>query len=104
MTPALRNVALWKTFFHNGVFETLAEAVEFYAQRDMNPGKWYLRNPDGTVLKFDDLPPQYRGNVDNDPPFGRMPGAQAALTDEEIRDLMAFHGTLTDGFLADRPD
>jgi cytochrome c peroxidase len=99
MTPTLRNVAVRRAFFHNGLFHTLKEVVEFYTQRDTNPEKWYPRSDDGTVLKFDDLPPKYRGNVDNDLPSGRMPGANPALTDEEIRDLVAFLETLTDGFL-----
>ncbi len=99
MTPTLRNVAVRKAFFHNGVFHTLKEVVEFYAQRDTDPEKWYPRNDSGTVLKFDDLPPRYSGNIDNVLPFGRAAGAKPALTDEEIRDLVAFLETLTDGFL-----
>ena len=51
MTPSLRNVAMRRSFFHNGVFHTLKEAVAFYAQRDTNPEKWYPRNHDGTVAK-----------------------------------------------------
>lgn len=47
MTPTLRNVALRKTFFHNGALHTLKEAVEFYVQRDTNPEKWYPRDPPG---------------------------------------------------------
>jgi hypothetical protein len=68
--PTLRNVAVRKMFFHNGAIHTLKEAVEFYARRDSNPEKWYPRNGSGMVLKFDDLPPQYRDNIDIDPPFG----------------------------------
>ncbi len=30
-TPTLRNVALKKSFFHNGVFHDLRDAVAFYA-------------------------------------------------------------------------
>ena len=33
-TPSLRNVALRKTFFHNGAIHSLEDAVRFYAQRD----------------------------------------------------------------------
>jgi cytochrome c peroxidase len=61
-TPTLRNVATRKTFFHNGVFHDLRRAVAFYATRDSNPERWYPRNPDGSVHKFDDLPPQYLEN------------------------------------------
>ena len=48
-TPTLRNVALRKTFFHNGVFHTLREAVAFYVERDTDPGNWYPRGADGSV-------------------------------------------------------
>ncbi len=87
-TPSLRNVATRGTFFHNGVFHSLREVVEFYVQRDSDPGKWY---PDGT--KFNDLPAQYRNNVETAPPFGR---ATPALNDEEIAAIVAFLRTLTD--------
>ena len=98
MTPSLRNVATRRTFFHNGVFHTLREVIEFYVQRDTNPEKWYPRNRDGIVVKFDDLPEKYRGNVETGPPFGRPLGAKPALNDEEIQDVIAFLKTLTDGF------
>jgi cytochrome c peroxidase len=98
MTPTLRNVATRKTFFHNGVFHTLKEVIEFYCQRDTNPEKWYPRNRDGSVVKFDDLPPRYRSNIEMGFPFGRRVGARPALTDDEIQDLIAFLKTLTDGF------
>jgi cytochrome c peroxidase len=98
-TPSLRNVATRKVFFHNGVVHSLKEAVEFYAQRDTNPEKWYPRDGAGAVLKFDDLPPQYRGNVESGPPFGRPQGSKPALSADEIDDIVAFLETLTDGFL-----
>jgi cytochrome c peroxidase len=100
MTPSLRNVATRKALFHNGVFHTLKEVVEFYVRRDTNPEKWYPRNLDGTVRKFNDLPVKYHGNVEMDPPFGRSVGAKPALTDNEIQDVIAFLKTLTDGFRA----
>ncbi|MDX8440027.1 cytochrome-c peroxidase [Mesorhizobium australafricanum] len=96
-TPTLRNVALRKSFFHNGYFHTLREAVAFYASRDTDPGRWYSRKADGTVDKFDDLPKAYWGNLNTDPPFnGMKPGDKPALTDAEIDDIVAFLGTLTD--------
>ena len=98
MTPSLRNVATRKAFFHNGVFHTLKQVIEFYCQRDTNPEKWYPRSRDGSILKFDDLPPKYHSNVEMGSPFGRRPDARPALTDHEIQDLIAFLKTLTDGF------
>ncbi|MGO9261772.1 MAG: cytochrome-c peroxidase [Bryobacteraceae bacterium] len=102
MTPSLRNAATRGAFFHNGVFHTLREAVAFYAGRDTNPEKWYPRGSEGLVLKFDDLPAKYRSNVEMGPPFGRQRGAKPALTDEEVDAIVAFIGTLTDGFLGDK--
>jgi cytochrome c peroxidase len=55
-SPSLRNVALRRAFFHNGVFRTLRQVLEFYVERDTHPEKWYPREADGTVRKYDDLP------------------------------------------------
>jgi cytochrome c peroxidase len=102
-TPTLRNVAIRQTFFHNGVIHSLRKAVEFYATRDTNPERWYPRNPDGSVHKFDDLPPRYLANLSEEPPFdGRQPGDPPALTEAEIDDVVAFLKTLTDGYFEPR--
>jgi cytochrome c peroxidase len=98
MTPTLRNVAIRHVFFHNGGVHTLREAVAFYAERDTKPEKWYPRDANGNVQKFDDLPARYRGNVETDTPFGGHPGAAPPLSDAEIDDIVAFLQTLTDGY------
>ncbi|WP_213959419.1 MULTISPECIES: cytochrome-c peroxidase [unclassified Variovorax] len=95
-TPSLRNVAVRQSFFHNGVFHSLEEAVRFYAQRDTHPSRWYPRGKDGRVRKFDDLAPAYHDNLNTDPPFDRQPGDRPALSDAEVRDVVAFLRTLTD--------
>jgi cytochrome c peroxidase len=97
-SPSLRNVALRRAFFHNGVFRTLRQVLEFYVERDTNPEKWYPREADGTVRKFDDLPRQYHANVNIEPPFDRHLGDQPRLTGDEIDDVIAFLQTLTDGY------
>jgi cytochrome c peroxidase len=97
-TPSLRNVALRKTFFHNGVVHALHEAVAFYVERDTQPEKWYPHRADGRVAKFDDLPARYVSNINTDPPFGGKPGDKPALSASEIDDVVAFLGTLTDGY------
>jgi len=101
-TPSLRNVALRKTFFHNGLVHSLREAVAFYAERDRRPEKWYPRGADGTLRKFDDLPARYIANVNTDPPFGGGPGDKPVLSASEIDDIVAFLGTLTDGYAPHR--
>ncbi|MGC1466401.1 MAG: cytochrome c peroxidase [Pseudolabrys sp.] len=101
-TPSLRNVATRKIFYHNGLSHSLREAIAFYVERDTAPGKWYPRNPDGSVRKFDDLPPAYHGNINQEPPFGQKPGDPPRLSDTEIDDVAAFLKTLTDGYVAGR--
>ncbi|WP_354678069.1 cytochrome-c peroxidase [Cupriavidus plantarum] len=91
-TPGLRNVAVRQRFMHNGVFTTLRDAVAFYNTRTIDPGKWYAG---GKV--FDDVPAAYRDNINvNSPPMNRKPGMPAALTEDEIDDIVAFLRTLTD--------
>ena len=97
-TPSLRNVATRKTFFHNGAMHSLTEVVRFYAERDTHPERWYPRDADGKVQKFNDLPERYQGNVDMEAPFGRKPGDPNVLTEREVRDIVLFLGTLTDGY------
>lgn len=96
--PSLRNVATRRSFYHNGVFHTLEQAVAFYATRDTNPERWYPIGRDGKVRKFDDLPEQYQGNINYEPPFNRRPGQPPALSEQDVRDIVAFLRTLTDGF------
>jgi cytochrome c peroxidase len=95
-TPTLRNVALRKSFFHNGVFHSLQEVLRFYAQRDTQPQRWYARTRDGAVHKFDDLPLAYQANIEREPPFDRKLGDAPVLTEAEIGDVIAFLKTLTD--------
>ena len=93
--PTLRNVALRRAFFHNGVFHSLEQTLQFYAQRDTNPAKWYP-SASGKPNAFDDLPPELRGNVNREAPFGRKPGQAPMFNETEIGDLIAFLNTLTD--------
>jgi len=97
--PSLRNVAQRHVFFHNGRFNTLKDAVTFYVQRDTNPEKWYPLNADGSVTKFDDLPPRYHANVNTvEVPYNRHPGDVPALSDAEVDDVIVFLKTLSDGY------
>lgn len=87
-TPTLRNVATREVFFHNGVYHTLREVLDFYAFRVARPERVYPRGRNGRVEQYDDLPVEYRGNVDtvNAP----------TLSPHDIDDLIAFLKTLTD--------
>ncbi len=97
-SPTLRNVALRDAFFHNGVFHSLKDVMHFYVERDLAPEKYYPRSPDGSIHKFDDLPPGNTATIDRDPPLDRNPGTAPALTEEEMNDIIAFLRTLTDGY------
>ena len=95
-SPTVRNTALRDAYFHNGVFTTLRQVIEFYNERDLRPEKFYSRNADGSVHPYDDLPPGYPDDIDHDPPLDRKAGAQPALSDVDIDDIIAFLRTLTD--------
>ena len=100
-TPSLRNVAMRQAFFHNGVYHQLDEVLRFYAERDLHPEKFYPRRADGKVDVYNDLPPRYRANLDTvDAPFDRKPGETPALDEAEQKDIIAFLGTLSDGWRA----
>lgn len=70
-TPGLRNVALTAPYMHNGVYQSLAEVVDFY-----NRGGGYGI---GIELEHQTLPPD---------PLG--------LSQQEMADLVSFMETLTD--------
>ncbi len=95
--PTLRNIAVTAPYFHNGAIAMLRDVVRFYVTRDTDPQRWYPTGADGTVVKFDDLPPAYRGNVNTtEAPYNRAPGEAPALNDEEIDLVVEFLQTLTD--------
>jgi cytochrome c peroxidase len=102
--PSLRNAATRAAFFHNGVLHRLEDAVRFYAERDTQPQKWYGQQTNGRPtkygrpVKFDDLPPRYRGNLDTAAPFGGHAGDAPAMSEADIKDIVAFLNALTDGY------
>ena len=103
LTPTLRNVAQRPVYFHNGVYHTLQQVLDFYNFRDVQPGKIYPA-VDGKVRKFNDLPPPDHANVDvTDPPLNRKRGEQPAMTAQDMRDIIAFLKTLNDGYTVNKP-
>lgn len=99
LTPSLRNVATRRVFFHNGAFHSLEQVLDFYVNRDLHPERFYPRDAAGRIVRYDDLPARYRQNVDRiDAPLDRRPGDPPALTPGQIRDVISFLGTLTDGY------
>jgi cytochrome c peroxidase len=103
-TPVLRNVSTRGVFMHNGYFKSLREVLHFYATRDTQPQRWYPKDAQGKVRKFDDLPEAYRGNIDRQMPLDlRAAGSQPALSEAEIDDLLAFLKTLDDEGVSEIP-
>ena len=101
LTPTLRNVDRRSVFFHNGVYHTLKQVLDFYNLRSVAPGRIYPHGADGKVALYDDLPRAYRANVDTtDAPFNLHAGDPPPLSDRDIQDIIAFLNTLDDGYAA----
>ncbi len=91
LTPTLRNAAKRGVYFHNGVYHSLEQVMNFYNLRDTHPEKIYPRDASGRVVGFNDLPTHLHANIDTaDAPFDRKAGDKPALTDSEIADIIAF--------------
>lgn len=95
MVPTLRNVALTAPYGHNGYFATLREMVAFAANRvstplsRKDPGRPHQEMTDVVAWPAPEV--NYRVNVTE---FG-----VAGLTDHEIDAVVAFLGTLSDGYV-----
>ncbi|KWR90609.1 diacylglycerol kinase [Cupriavidus sp. IDO] len=100
--PTLRNIALTAPYFHNGVFDTLEEAVGWYITRDTLPARWYVK-ADGTPdIPYNDLPVIDVASINvTEVPY--IPALAPTLTNSEIADVVRFLCTLTDGFDPDHP-
>jgi len=127
--PTLRNIAITAPYFHNGVFDTLKEVIEWYVTRDINNNTGNNPNPvpagpggnpyaavgsfytaaDGApdLFEYNDLPFDFDANVN----VGEVPytpptfaGGQApTLSADDINAVIAFLCTLTDGYDPDHP-
>ena len=99
LTPTLRNSAMRKAFFHNGVYHDLKQVLDFYNLRATQPEKIYPRDASGHIQLYDDLPSAYHANIDVfEAPFDRKAGEKPALDEAEISDIIAFLKTLDDGY------
>ncbi|RKP49603.1 cytochrome-c peroxidase [Pararobbsia silviterrae] len=99
LTPTLRNSAERGVYFHNGVYHTLKQVMDFYNLRNTHPDAIYPRDANGKLQPYDDLPARYRANIDvADAPFDRKFGDPNAMSDQDIDDIIAFMKTLSDGY------
>ena len=99
LTPTLRNVDRRSVFFHNGVYHTLKQVLDFYNLRSIAPDKIYPRDADGKLAQYNDMPSTYWGNIDTtDAPFNRHVGDAPTMTEQDIRDIITFLHTLDDGY------
>lgn len=104
LTPTLRNVDRRAVFFHNGVYHSLTQVLDFYNLRSVAPQKIYPRGANGKLELYNDLPVAYQRNVDTtDAPFNRHVGDPPPLTAQDIRDIIAFLHTLDDGYTSKTP-
>ncbi len=91
---SLRNVALRNAFMHNGFFKDLPTVIDFYSTRNSDPKRWY-----GSTGVPNDLPVAYLPNIiHNTAPFNRPQSAGPLFSASESSDLLAFLGTLSDGY------
>jgi cytochrome c peroxidase len=88
-----------KEFFHNGYIKSLKQLVHFYNTRDVYKQAVESGHcPAGTTEKVDCWPaPEVEQNMD-------MTVGNLGLTDEEENQIVAFLGTLTDGYTQPYPD
>ena len=99
LTPTLRNVDRRSVFFHNGVYHSLEQVIDFYNLRSEQPEKIYPRDASGRLALYNDLPKAYQGNVDvKDAPFDLAVGDKPPLSKLDIQDIIAFIHTLDDGY------
>jgi cytochrome c peroxidase len=92
--PTLRNVAVTAPYMHNGYFTTLKGVVDFYNTRNVKPVCPQEFASDEQAIKKGCRPrPEVAENVNGDE-LGNL-----GLSEDEVDDIVAFMGTLTDGWM-----
>lgn len=91
--PTLRNIAVSGPYMHNGYFRSLREVVDFYNTWDTRPAcSQEFVAADKAIRKGCWPAPEVADNVNGDE-LGNL-----RLREREVDDLVAFLGTLTDGW------
>lgn len=99
--PTLRNVGIKQTYEHNGIFTNLQDVVSFYATRNSNPTRWYVKANGTPDILYNDLPVKYDQNIE---PVNHPGGPIAPnLNATDIQNIVSFLCTLTDGYSPKNP-
>jgi cytochrome c peroxidase len=91
--PTLRNIVLTSAYMHNGYFETLEGVVDFYNTRDTKPACADPFTGEADALRLDCWPAAELARNVNTEELGNL-----GLSPLEVRQIVAFLGTLTDGW------
>ncbi len=91
--PSLRNVAISGPYTHNGYFKTLRGVVDFYNTRDVKP-----RCADRFTREADAIAQGCWPVAEYPPTINTANMGNLHLSDQDVDDLVAFMGTLTDGW------
>lgn len=95
--PSLRNIALTGPYMHNGYFTSLRSVVDFYNSRDVKSACRGDKVPESKALKAGCWPaPEMVTNINRNE-LGNL-----GLSETEVDDIVAFMGTLSDGWIAPR--
>ena len=132
VTAVARSIGLDRLRFVQGQMNVLAAAEDAAARLVVQPGRlqraleWYTnlfgiiiwrvfsadhtdffvriwsQTADGKLARYNDLPEQYWKNINTEPPFAPLAGNRPRLDAAEIDAVIAFLGTLTDGYVVRR--
>ena len=97
--PTLRNIAVTGPYTHNGYFKTLRGVLDFYNTRDLRPACPDPFTTEKVAQSLGCWPvPEVPENVN------RADMGQLGLSDQDIDDMLAFLGTLTDADFVNLPE
>lgn len=91
--PTLRNIAITGPYMHNGYFKTLKGVVDFYNTRDVRPVCAKRFTTEAKALRLGCWPAAEVAETVNKDDMGNL-----GLTAQEVDDIVAYLGTLTDGW------
>lgn len=100
--PSLRNVAIRRSYFHNGRYQSLVEVMQFYQWRERHPERIYVASAGSKPNKYNDLPDRWHAAVPQLVPF--VNSARGELSATDVADIIQFLCALTDGYDETQPN